>query len=200
MRAMFRTLAAAAIGLFVTVSLTFAQAQPTNTTPPAPAPVGILGRPSPPQPLQRQGVEYFVGTWAFKWTGRESALTAGPRTATVTFTRMGETPSLQMRTEGTVDGGGAYTETATLEWREAAKILEMRERIAVGNGVEHLCVGDWTSAIAVRFECTPEKSKGLRLKRVFSIISATSFTVAEELSTDGGPYVRLGSGTYTKQK
>src|SRR5687767_2865218 len=112
------------IALAVTISPVFSQTQPTNATPPQPPPtVGILGRPSPPQPLQRQGVDYFVGTWSFKWTGRESPVNAGPRTGSVTFARLGDTPFLERRTEGKVDGGAAYKESATLGWNDAHKVM-----------------------------------------------------------------------------
>jgi hypothetical protein len=59
------------------------------------------GRATPPQPQQKQGVEYLLGSWTFTWTGRESPLTAGPRTGTITFTRKGTANGLEIRTEGT---------------------------------------------------------------------------------------------------
>lgn len=159
---------------------------------------GLLGRPSPPQPQQKQGLHYFAGSWKFSWAGRESAITAGARTGTITFS----TPTaavMQMETKGTVDGGSAYQESGTLEWDETKKALTIRERIAAGVDVES--IGDWTSPIAINAESSPVTVKGqsLRLRRFYSILSATSFSIVEELSTNGGPFVRLGKGDFTKQ-
>src|SRR4051812_19677001 len=75
---------------------------------------GLLGRPSPPQPQQKQGLEYFAGRWTFAWSGRESPLTAGARTGSVTFTV--ESSALHMDLKGIVDGGGPYQESGTLTY------------------------------------------------------------------------------------
>jgi hypothetical protein len=40
--------------------------------------------------------------------------------------------------------------------------------------------------------------ESLRLRRTYSILSARSFSVAEEISVNGGPYQRLGSGQFVK--
>jgi hypothetical protein len=175
-----------------------AQQAPTNTPPPRPAGT-LLGRPSPPQPLQRQSLEYFTGVWTFTWTGRESPLTPGPRKGTVTYAALGQAPFLESRTEGSVDGGSPYTERGTLGWHPAQKILALHEQLA--GGVELLSIGDWTSPIAIRFESAPVTVQGqrLRLRRTVSIVSAHSFTVAEELAIDDGPFVRLGGGVFTKK-
>jgi hypothetical protein len=171
--------------------------QAQNATPVQPT-GGILGRPSPPQPVQKQGVEYFVGTWSFKWTGRESAFTPGPRTGTITFTRLGDTPFLEFQASGTADGVGAYKESGTLGWQATRQIVALHERLW-GN-VEMLSVGDWSSPISIRFESSPVrvKNQNLRLRRTYSIVSAVSFTVSEELSVDEGAFVRLGGGVFTK--
>lgn len=176
---------------------TWAQQDPRNATPVRPT-GGILGRPSPPQPLQKQGVEYFIGTWNFKWTGRESAFTPGPRTGTVTFTRLGDTSFLEFQSSGTAEGIGAYKESGTLGWQAAQKVVALHERLW-GN-VEMLSVGDWSSPIAIRFESSPVRVKDqtLRLRRTYGIVSAGSFTVSEELSVDGGAFMRLGGGVFTK--
>jgi hypothetical protein len=171
--------------------------QPTNQTP-APS-IGVLGRKSPPQPVQKQGVEYFIGTWEFTWTGRESAVTAGPRTGRIMFTRKGDTAVLEFRTEGKADASGDYTENGTLEWRAAEKAVALQERLWDNSEVQSL--GDWSSPIAIRFESSPLQRNGqtLRLRRTYSIVSATSFSVAEELSTNGGAFQRLGGGVYMKK-
>jgi hypothetical protein len=159
---------------------------------------GLLGRPSPPQPQQKQGVEYFVGTWNVAWTGRESAITAGPRTGKATFTRAGDSQQLTAQVEGTIDGGGPFKETGTIEWNAEKKTVTIRER--VGNNVELTGSGDWSSPIAIRYESQPVTVGGqtLRLRRHYSIVSASSFLVQEEISTNGGPFQRLGNGEYNK--
>jgi len=159
---------------------------------------GLLGRPSPPQPQQQQGLDYFVGTWSFTWTGRESALTSGPRTGTTTFTRAGGSNFLELRTEGRSDGGGAYRESGVLGWNDARKTLAVEETLA-GN-VSMLSLGDWSSPISILFDSQPVQIQGhtLRLKRTYSILSGTSFRVTEELSIDGGPFSRLGVGDFQK--
>jgi hypothetical protein len=174
-----------------------AETQAQNTTPARPT-GGILGRPSPPQPVQKQGVEYFIGTWSFTWTGRESAVTPGPRTGTVTFTRLGDTPFLAFQITGTADGIGAYKESGTLAWQSTRQVIALHERL--WGGVEMLSVGDWSSPISIRFESSPVRVKNqtLRLRRTYGIVSASSFTVSEELAVDDGPFVRLGGGVFTK--
>ncbi len=161
---------------------------------------GLLGRPSPPQPQQKQGVDYFVGSWSYSWTGRESDITAGPRTGSVTFAVAAANPmQLTIAAEGTAEGSGAFKETGTFTWDEAKKSAVIRERLA--GGVDVVGTGDWTSPIAIRYESEPIRVKGqtLKLKRLYSIHSVASFSVTEELSTNGGPFVRLGNGTYSKK-
>jgi hypothetical protein len=159
---------------------------------------GFLGRPSPPQPQQRQGLDYFAGTWKFTWVGRESPLTPGPRSGTLTFTRTSNANTLAMRVEGSSEAGGPYKESGAMTWDEAKKTLTMRERLA--NGSELASIGDWSSPIGIRFECDPLSIQGqtLKLRRFFQILSPTSFSVTEELSTNGGPFVRLGTGDFRK--
>jgi len=174
-----------------------AQQPPQNASPSQPT-GGILGRPSPPQPVQKQGVEYFDGTWNFTWTGRESAFTPGPRTGSVTFSRLGDTPFLEFRTRGTADGVGAYEESGVLGWQDKGKVVALHERL--WSHVEMLSVGDWSSPISIRFESAPVrvKEQTMRLRRTYGIVSAGSFTVSEEISVDGGAFVRLGGGVFTK--
>jgi hypothetical protein len=190
----------------------FAQAQQQQTPPPAgtvqtPPPGGTVasgpgrGRPVPPQPQQKQGVEYFVGTWDFTWTGRESPITAGPRAASVSFTRRGTSNTLDIRTEGKLeDGGAAFKESGSAEWNEADKTLAMKETLA--NGAQLAGTGNWSSPLAIRYESQPTLvgKQTVKVRRTYQIISATSFTVAEEVSIDGGPFQRLGNGTYGKKQ
>lgn len=169
---------------------------PGNASPPQPG-GPLLGRASPPQPLQRQSIEYFIGTWTFTWTGRESPLTPGPRTGTATYARLGTTSFLELRIDGVSDAG-PYKETATLGWLEGPKVLAINERLS--GGIEMLSLGDWSSAISIRFDSAPVRVQGqtLRLRRTYGIVSAQSFTVNEEIATGEGPFVRLGGGVFSK--
>lgn len=150
-----------------------------------------------PQPQQKQSINYFVGQWTFSWIGRESALGPAPREGTTTFTLRPDGESLDAKTVGKADGK-AYTESAVITFDEASKMMTFTERLA--NGVQVQSTGDWRSPISIRFTVEPIKVKGqaLALKRVISIVAAHSFTVTEELSEDGGPFVRLGSAIYTR--
>jgi len=158
------------------------------------------GRVSPPQPQQQQGIEYFAGSWNMVWTGRESALTAGPRAGGATFTPQSDGHSLQMRAEGTIEDSGPFRESGTLDWNAARKLMTFREKVA--DGIEVTGAGDWSSPIGIRYESLPVQVKGetLRIRRMYSIISKTSFQVTEELSTNGGPFVRLGNGDFRRKE
>ena len=166
------------------------QAQP----PPQPSP-----RREVPQPQQKQSIEYFVGEWSFNWIGRESALGPAPREGTTTFTLRPDGKSLDARTVGKSDNT-AFNESAVITWDEQTKMLTFAERLA--SGVQIQSKGDWRSPISIRFTIEPIKVKAqtLQLKRIISVVAAHSFTVTEELSENGGPFVRLGSAVYTKVK
>ena len=155
-------------------------------------------RPSPPQPQQQQGLDYFAGSWSFAWTGRESALTAGPRSGNVAFTKNAAGDRLEMKADGTIEGGGTFQEAGSLTWDASGKMLTLRERLA---GVEVQGPGNWSSPIAIHFLSAPVrvKNQSLQLRRTYSIISGVSFIVTEEMSTDGGPFVRLGTGDFKKK-
>jgi len=171
-----------------------------------PAPTAAAQQPAPgqqparrevPQPQQKQSINYFVGQWSFKWIGRESALGPAPREGTTTFTLRPDGKSLDAKTVGKADGK-AFTESAVISFDDATKMMTFSERLA--NGVQIQSTGDWRSPISIRFAVQPIKVKGqtLALRRVISVVAAHSFTIAEELSEDGGPFVRLGSAIYSK--
>jgi hypothetical protein len=159
---------------------------------------GFLGRPSPPQPQQHQGLDFLAGSWKFTWVGRESVLTPGPRSGTLTYTRGNDANSLNMQVEGSSEASGPYKESGVTTWDEAGKTLTTRERLANGSDVH--CVGDWSSPIGIHFECDPITLSGqtLKLRRSYQILSPTSYSVTDELSTNGGPFVRLGTGDFRK--
>jgi len=150
-----------------------------------------------PQPQQKQSLNYFVGQWTFKWVGRESPLGAAPREGTATFTVRPDGKTIDLRVEGKADEK-PFKESAVIVWDEATKMMTVSEKLA--NGVQVQSKGDWRSPISIRFTIDPIKVKGqtVLLKRIISIVAAHSFTVTEELSEDGGPFVRLGSAVYSK--
>jgi hypothetical protein len=165
---------------------------------PAQQPAG-RGRATPPQPQQKQGVEYFIGTWTFAWTGRESPLTAGPRAGAITFTRKG-TGTLDIAVEGKVeDTGAAFKERGSADWNEIQKTLTINETLASGSDLTG--IGDWSSPLSIRYESKPVQvgRQSIRVRRVYSILSAHSFAVTEEMSVDGGTFERLGNGVFSKK-
>jgi hypothetical protein len=156
------------------------------------------GRGTPPQPQQKQGVEYFTGSWSFTWTGRESPITAGPRAGTTVFTATGNV--LQIRSEGKVeDTGQAFKESGTARWTEDKKSFAFVETLA--NGTVLTGTGDWSSPLSMRYESEPARVGGqtVRVRRTYAILSAQSFSIAEEIAIDGGPFQRLGNGLFTRQ-
>lgn len=152
---------------------------------------------SVPQPQQKQSIDYFVGKWSFRYLGRESGLGPAPREGVATFTKRADGKSVDAILEGKHDGG-VYKDTATISFDESTKALSFTEKLAAGPTIQSK--GDWSSPISIRFTVDPIKVKGqtLQLKRAISIVSAHSFTITEELSEDGGPFVRLGSAVFSK--
>ena len=194
---MFRSrgsLFAAVMAVMIIASLATIVAAQSQDAPAAPA-RGRRG--SPPQPQQQQGLDYFIGSWTFSWTGRESPISVGPRTGSVTYTRI-DSNSAEMRAGGTSDAGGAFTESGVLRWNDATKTLAFQETLA--NNIQMSSVGNWSSPISIIVEGQPIQVQGqlVRLKRTYSILSGTSFRVTDELSTNGGAFSRLGVGDFRK--
>lgn len=151
-----------------------------------------------PQPQQKQSADYFVGQWQFEYIGRESPFGPAPRECTLVFTKRADGKSL----DGAVScksESGTHQETWVMVFDEATKMLLSTEKRA--GGVTVASRGDWTSPISIRFAVDPIKVKGqtLQLKRTISIVAPHSFTIAEEVSEDGGPFVRLGSAVVSKK-
>ncbi len=174
------------------------------TTAPATVPPGQASRPTPraqriqvAQPQQKQSIDFFVGEWSFKFIGRESAFGAAPRDGVVTFTKNADGKSVNGAIAGQADGK-AYKETSVITFDEATKKMTFSEKLT--SGVKLQSEGDWSSPIAIKFTILPVKYKGqsLQLKRTISIVSPHSFAVLEELSEDGGPFVRLGNAIFSK--
>jgi hypothetical protein len=150
-----------------------------------------------PQPQQKQSIDYFVGQWTYKYIGRESGLGPAPRDCTVNFTKRPDGKSVEGATSCKHDNG-TLTGSAIILWDESARSLSFTENL--GNGVTLTSKGDWSSPIAIRFVVDPVKTRGqaLQLRRTITIVAAHSFSVTEELSENGGPFVRLGSAVYAK--
>ena len=178
------------------ILLATATASPAEETaaPEAPA----RKRVSPPQPQPAQGLDYLAGAWRMTWTGRESAVTNGPRSGMVRFVRKPGSDTLDIRVEGQSEAGDPFRETGTAQWDAAKKVLTITETLA--SGVELRSVGDWSSPIAIRAESERVKAgtETLKVRRLYSILSAESFTVTEEISVNDGPYQPLGNGRYQK--
>lgn len=163
-----------------------------NTAPPA-----RPQRPNIPQPQQQQSLDYFVGQWSFKYIGRESGFGPAPREGVLSLTKRADGQAVEGMTEARHDGG-AFKESYVITFDQATKTLNLSVK-QPGN-VNLKSTGDWSSPIAVRFKTEPVKVKGttLQLRRTLSIIAAHSFSIADELSEDGGPFVRLGSAVFSK--
>jgi hypothetical protein len=191
-----------AVTIDVDLKRAAAGSTPSAPTAPSQAPAQSQGegqrpRSNVPQPQQKQSLDYFVGQWSFKYIGRESAFGMAPREGVVTFTKRPDGKSL----DGTITGkhdGGAYKESLVIVFDEATKMMTFTEKLA--SGLQVNSKGDWTSPIAIRFTVEPVKVKGqtLQLKRTISVVAGHSFTVTEELSENGGPFVRLGNTIYSK--
>ncbi|MCI0660783.1 MAG: hypothetical protein L0220_06890 [Acidobacteria bacterium] len=153
--------------------------------------------PSVPQPQQKQSIDYFTGQWTFKYIGRDSALGPAPRDCTVDYKKSPDGKTLESITECTFEGG-AYQVTSLILFDDATKTLTSTEKLR--NGIVLNTRGDWKSPISIRYSIDPIKVKDqkLLLRRTVSIVSAHSYTVAEELSENGGPFVRLGSAVVVK--
>jgi len=137
-------------------------------------------RPSVPQPQQKQSLDYFVGQWAFKWVGRESALgPGGRREGMTTFQLAPGGKTLESHTDGKSEEG-SYQESAVIGFDERTKMLSFVER---RRDLHVVSKGDWTSPVSIRFTVDPIKVKGrtLHLRRPIAVISPYSFTVTEEL-------------------
>jgi hypothetical protein len=167
-----------------------AQGEPQPQRPPQ-------ARPRVDQPRQKQTLDYFAGQWTFKYLGRESAIAPAPREGTATFVKSADGKSLEARISGKSEAG-PYQETAVITFDEATRTLTFTEKLA--SGVKLQSKADWSTPIAIRFTIEPVKIKGqlLQLKRTINVVAAHSFNVVEELSEDGGPFIRLGQALYTK--
>ncbi len=188
----------------VTLEIDLKRAAAAATT--APADPSQAARPVPRaqrvqigQPQQKQTIDYFVGEWSFKFIGRESAYGSAPREGKATFTKRPDGKSVSGTIAGQSDSK-PYKETSIITFDEATKKMKFDEKLSTGLKLQS--EGDWSSPIAIKFTIPPMKVKGqsLQLKRTISIVSPHSFSVLEELSENGGPFVRLGNAIFSKSE
>ena len=87
------------------------------------------------------------------------------RSGTLTYSR--KSPgTLDLRAEGKIDGGAAFTETGSAEWNADKKTITWVERLSTG--LELRSVGDWSSPIGIRAESEPVKAgpQTVRVRRL----------------------------------
>lgn len=156
-------------------------------------------RESPPQHQVERSIEYFVGRWRLEYIGGEfPPLSAGGRTGTITFSRLGASSFVAGQLDGDL-AGKPYRESHTIGFDPETHALVIVERRA--DGTELISLGNWRSPLAIVFQAAPMQAGGktYQLRRVISVTSDVAFEVTEEFSVDGGPFKRLGNGHYTKQ-
>ncbi|NBO63239.1 MAG: hypothetical protein EBU88_00040 [Acidobacteria bacterium] len=171
------------------MSGSFAAAARTGAASPA--------RPPVVQPQQKQSADYFVGQWNFRYLGRESPLGMAPREGTISITQRTDGRTLEAKVAGRSDTG-AYVESWVMVFDETSRSFTLTEKLANGVVVNARC--DWSSPISINFNINPIKvgRHNLQLRRTISIIAAHSFSVTEEISENGAPFVRLGSAIYSR--
>jgi hypothetical protein len=182
-----------ALGLMLLVAML---ARPAAQTEP---PRQRQRRESPPQHQVERTIGYFAGTWRFDYTGGEfPPLSAGSRSGTITFLRVGTSNFVAGQLDGEL-AGKPYRETQTIGFDPDSFALAVVERRP--DNSELVSLGSWRSPLAILFQTAPVQAGGktYQLKRVISVTSDVAFEVTEEFSVDGGAFKRLGKGHYTKQ-
>ncbi len=151
-----------------------------------------------PQPQVEQGIEYFVGTWAFEYIGGEfPPLSIGTRSGRLTVTRRTDTTWA----EGSVIGdafGDNYTEHFVIGFDPENQFLLFKETLS--NDIELLSIADWRSPIGISFVTMPVEydDQVYQLRRTIAVTSETAFQLTEEFSVDDGPFRRLGNAVYQR--
>ena len=151
-----------------------------------------------PQPQVKQRIGYFVGTWAFDYTGGEfPPLSIGTRSGRVQFTQRGDSSWVDGQVTGDVYGD-TYEEHLVIGYDPENRFLVFQEMLS--NDIELLSVANWQSPIGINFVTTPVEHNGqsYQLRRVIAVTSETAFRVTEEFSIDGGPFRRLGNADYRR--
>ena len=150
------------------------------------------------QPQVEQRISYFSGEWTFEYTGGEfPPLSIGTRSGTVRFSRVPHGPFVRAQVTGEVFGE-AYQEAWTIGFDEDSRTVLWQEELSTGRQLVSL--GNWTSPIGITFLTAPIDADGrvYVLKRRMLVTSDTVFSVTDEFSVDGGPFMRLGNGSYIR--
>ncbi len=94
--------------------------------------------------------------------------------------------------------GDPYTETWTIGFDADIQSIVWHEQLSTGQQLVGL--GDWTSPIGITFLTAPVEADGrvYVLKRLMQTTSDTAFMVTDQFSVDGGPFRRLGNGSYLR--
>ena len=151
-----------------------------------------------PQPQIEPRIGYFSGSWRFEYTGGEfPPLSVGTREGTVSFEPLPAGPFVRGRAESDLYGE-PYEETWTIGFDEATRAVFWQEERPDGGTLTAL--GNWTSPIAITFLTAPMEADGRVhvLRRVVRTTSDSAFAVVDEFSVDGGPFRRLGDGSYLR--
>lgn len=151
-----------------------------------------------PQPQIEPRIGYFSGVWRFEYTGGEfPPLSVGTRNGTVAFEPLPGAPFVRGRAVSDLFGE-PYEETWTIGFDEATRAVVWQERRPGGGTLTAL--GNWTSPIAITFLTAPVEADGRVhvLRRVVRTTSESAFAVVDEFSVDGGPFRRLGNGSYLR--
>ena len=151
-----------------------------------------------PQPQIEQRIDYFAGTWTFDYTGGEfPPLSIGSRSGLVTFTAIPHGPFVRGHVTGEVFGE-PYEDTWTIGFDADIQSIVWHEQLSTGQ--ELIGLGDWTSPIAIVFLTAPVEADGsvYVLGRLMQTTSDVAFSVTDQFSVDGGPFRRLGNGSYFK--
>ena len=151
-----------------------------------------------PQPQIEPRIGYFSGSWRFSYTGGEfPPLSVGTRSGTVAFEPRPAGPFVRGHAAGDLFGE-PYEEIWTIGFDEATRAVVWVEQRPDGSTLTAL--GNWTSPIAITFLTTPMEADGRVhvLRRVVRTTSDSAFAVVDEFSVDGGPFRRLGNGSYLR--
>jgi len=142
-------------------------------------------------------LDYFLGEWSFEMVARESPFgPAGNLTGTLMFSPVLDNRFLESRLDCKADTG-PFQKSGFAGWDPGSKSYTFFD--SVPGGIATMSSGAWVGP-AIRIESAPVRAGGktFHVRRVLSIISDNSFSVRDEFSVDGGPFQRLGNGTFSR--
>ncbi len=155
---------------------------------------------STPQPRPKQSLKYFEGGWTFQSTARDSDLGPGGTTrGRVIYTQILDGRFLEATTTGETEEN-VFKRVSYWGFDPKTQLVTLFEQ-RFGD-IPTLGLGNWSSALSIRFELEPLRLRGNRieLKKTIRFVARHSFTVVEEFSVNGGKYQRLGDSVYTRDR